>query len=131
MEENVTGKEVRVGKEASEIVFSTLETVRQKRCWALVVNDLQQFIDKDIDWNNFENAKKKIEFDEAGYYKIEIDPRLVISKNHSYTSVLESLKKLTEVWVHTSDPLTKENTYFALFPSYNEDRESLNEILSK
>lgn len=121
MEENVTGKEVRVGKEASEIVFSTLETVRQKRCWALVVNDLQQFIDKDIDWNNFENAKKKIKFDEVNHYKIEIDPSFVISKGHSTASILESLKKLTEVWVHTHDPLTGENSYFILFPCYSED----------
>ena len=120
MKKEITKQISRVRKEATDI--ASLNTVRQKRCWALVVNDIQKYVHLEIDWNDFDDVRRVIPFDKYGKYKIEIDPSLVISKNHSYTSVLESLKKLTEVWVHTSDPLTKENTYFALFPSYNEDQ---------
>lgn len=90
-------KLVRVRKEVAEGI--SFYNVRQKRCWALVSADLQKYVDKDIDWTDTETVRKDVPLTPEGNYEVEILPQYVVSKGHSYSGVLETLRKLTEVWV--------------------------------
>lgn len=112
---NSRPKLVRVRKEVAE--GASCYTVRQKRCWALVSADLQKFIDENIDWISVETVRKTIPLLDNGNYEVEILPQYVVSKGHSYSGVLETLRKLTEVWIPIKQDSGKEEM-FIIFNKY-------------
>ena len=73
-------------------------TVKQKRCWALVAQKLNEYIpinkinefweDKDLDY-----LKEYVPFNHLGEFVMELNPKGVVSNRHSIMPVLESLRK--------------------------------------
>ena len=109
-----------VRKEAAE--GSANYNIRQKRCFAIIANAVQKYIPiyDDIDWTNSETVRKNIPLTSKGFFRIEIPPQLIVSGKHSYNGVLETLRKMTEIWITTIDE-NDTKRHFVLFSHYKEE----------
>lgn len=107
-------KLVRVRRDVAKGV--AIYNVRQKRCWVLVSADLQKYVDKDIDWTDVDTVRKVIPLNQDGNYCVEIPPHCIVSKGHSYAGVLETIRKMTEIWI----PIEYEDGGFRKFVIFND-----------
>lgn len=125
MGKKVSFKTLKTSKESAQEI--SVYNVRQKRCWALIVHDLQQFISPSqcIDWDNIDvqELARIIPLKPLTYeYEVEIFPEKIISMSEK-RSILPTLKKLTETWIHTKEPLEGEENFFVLFNNYKKTKE--------
>lgn len=107
-----------VTKNAAE--KAVVGTIRQKRCWALAVAEIQKYAHMDINWNSLKDIVEKVPLNSNGEYVIEINPEYIISKGKPMSSVLETLKKMTETWVFTDESALNciDCSLFVLFSNY-------------
>ena len=93
--------------------------VRQKKCWAMVVNELQPYTKLPIKWDTVDAnfISKFIPLNDYGVLEIEINPGKIVSKKHNRQEALVTIQKLTEVWL-TSNNVKDGMCRFVLFSSY-------------
>lgn len=103
-----------------------LSTIRQKRCWALTVAELQKYLKEgvNIDWRDPNSIKQAIPLDENNEYKMEIFPECVISKGHNYQAVIETLVKLTNNTIQSHTLFPGKYVEFNFFRKYEYDKET-------
>lgn len=117
---------VQASKDASHHVTSSY-SLRQKRCWALVVDNLQSYIDMDIDWENIptEKLKEIVPLRDRTYdYLIPITAYHIdgkASREKVFKELLEAtasliIYKKNEVFRLISGFVYDGNTYFASLP---------------
>lgn len=74
------------------------EYARQKRCWAVVVEALQEYIPKteDIDWENADRAilQKYFPLNDKAELEVPIPSKYVVSGKHSVKATLLKMKKI-------------------------------------
>ena len=94
---------IRTSKDSSQYVMSCY-SLREKRCWALIIDKLQQYIDMDIDWETIptEELRKIIPLTEYSYeYKVPLSLNKIDGSNPSQV-ILEALKGVTSLIIHKS-----------------------------
>lgn len=88
---------VRTTKQAAMSV-ARYEYARQKRCWAVVVEALQEYIPKteDIDWEKADRAtlQKYFPLNDKAELEIPIPAKYVVSGKHSIKATLLKMKKV-------------------------------------
>lgn len=78
--------------------ISKYDTSRQKRCWAVVVEALQEYIPKTetIDWKtaDTETLRKYFPLNEKSEFEVVIPPKYVVSKGRSIKPTLLKMKSI-------------------------------------
>ena len=91
---------VRTTKESAKGV-SKYCSVRQRRCWAVIVEALQQFIpgNEDIDWKNStpKELRNIIPFSEHDTFVVAINPKYIVSKGRSVKPTLLKMQKVNVI----------------------------------
>ena len=92
-------------------------SARQKRCWAVVVEALQQFIpgNEEIDWKTLdvESLRQIFPLNNLSEFEVEIIPKYVVS--HHKDSIKTLLKKMTQVDVIEEEDEQGRMATFPLF----------------
>lgn len=95
---------IRTSKDSSNSVMSCY-SLREKRCWALIVDELQQYIDMDIDWETLptEELRKIIPLTEFTYeYRVPLSLSKIDKSNPS-DIILKSLREMTNLLINRSE----------------------------
>ena len=76
-------------------------SARQKRCWAVVVEALQEFIpgNEEVDWKTLDTERLKQIFplNSLSEFEVEIEPKYVMSHNGSVRSLLEKMTQINVI----------------------------------
>lgn len=99
--------------------------VRQKKCWAMVVGELQPYTNLPINWNTVDakTVSKFIPLNDYGVLEMEINPGKIVSSKHNRKEALITIQKLTEVWL-TSENVEEGLSRFVLFSSYRVSKDN-------
>lgn len=107
---------LRTTKRATKDILK-YNSARQKRCWAVVVEALQQFIpgNEEIDWKTLdvESLRQIFPLNNLSEFEVEIIPKYVVS--HHKDSIKTLLKKMTQVDVIEEEDEQGRMATFPLF----------------
>ena len=105
-----------------DIVRTSKEPVRdivvynvpQKKCWALAAEQLQPFIQLNVDWNTIsrEELAKKIPLDENFLYRFEIDKHSIAE--HRRKQALSELLDMSRIKISGTDNSGRNYSFFFL-----------------
>lgn len=98
---NIMKKQViKTTKQAAKDI-SKYNSARQKRCWAVVVEALQQFIpgNEEIDWKNStpNELRDIIPFSKNDTFVVSVNPKYVVSKGRSVKPTLLKMQKVNVI----------------------------------
>lgn len=93
-------KVLRTTKRATRDILK-YNSARQKRCWAVVVEALQQFIpgNEEIDWKNStpDELRDIIPFSKNDTFVVPVNPKYVVSKGRSVKPTLLKMQKVNVI----------------------------------
>lgn len=93
-------KVLRTTKRATRDILK-YNSSRQKRCWAVVVEALQQFIpgNEEIDWKNStpDELRNIIPFSKNDTFVVPVNPKYVVSKGRSVKPTLLKMQKVNVI----------------------------------
>lgn len=93
-------KVLRTTKRATKDILK-YNSARQKRCWAVVVEALQQFIpgNEEIDWKNStpDELRDIIPFSKNDTFVVPVNPKYVVSKGRSVKPTLLKMQKVNVI----------------------------------